>query len=1080
MMGTRSGSRPCLWLVVCALAAASVTSRAAAQEVTASVYGVVRDATGLAIPGVAVQFRSVETNRVWRAVTDDTGSYTIPSLPNGTYEGSAQLDGFNRAVVTDIVLRVNDKRRVVFVLEASDLEETVTVQADLVAVDTASGTTSSVMSGDDMRALPSVGRNVMPLAMDMPGVAGPNTSDERAGQWQSVNGIRPTHNSWLIDGGYNIDTGGNWGMPLAPNQETVAEFRAIRGNYSAEFGTGGGSTFNVITKAGSNQFSGSASWYHRNEKLMARDFFSPEIEPFRNNDIGATVGGPVIIPGLYRGRDRTFFFAFVGTRTERRDERSTSKLPEMAYRTGDFSALGTTIIDPQTGQPFPGNVIPADRIDAFARTYTDLYPQTNYSDAQGNNHTVLRPEKSDLPQLNFRVDHHFNERHRIFGRYIYENSKVNGYASPGFDFHANSSRSPRNNTVINFYSIFTPNLLNEASFTRSHNRIMNFPPLFPRDEFGLGIPELVPQTAENYPIDSLNLAAIPSPAAAIDLTSYEGFPASAFWSNYQSIFDIKNHLTWLRGPHTVKMGFDYAYEKKFEPADTNVFGAFSFDGRFTGDAYADFLLGMADSYTESSAVSFNDNRRHAFEAYVDDSWEVANRLTLNLGLRYSLFRPATEPDGRFRSFIPEAYDPEAAVTVLPTGEIPPTGGDPLNGIVDPSDHWDYTPWNFAPRLGFSYDIFGTGKTAFRGGYGRYYSREILGAFILIASNPPFQERLELENTRLSDPDRGTTGDFDFPINLSAIDPNQRIAYTDQWNVNVQQLLGTAVVLEVGYVGTRGRNMMRSRDINEGPLSADVPAGRLSANALRPYQGWGQISWREQTYASDYHGLQVGIDGRVQRNLRVKAAYTWSRTRDNAENRAHIYGASAYNNKMPDLLVGPASFDTPHRFVGSAIYQIPWLADRRDLLGAIAGGWTISTIFTAETGYPFTPTIGVDRAGIGAERDQRPVLAGDWELDDQTVDRWFNTDAFEMPAPGTLAATPRNFMRLPGRSNWDISMSKFFPLGGTAKLEARVEAFNAFNTTQFSGVGSNMSDDDFGQVTTAHSARRLQLGARLTF
>jgi hypothetical protein len=264
------------------------------------------------------------------------------------------------------------------------------------------------------------------------------------------------------------------------------------------------------------------------------------------------------------------------------------------------------------------------------------------------------------------------------------------------------------------------------------------------------------------------------------------------------------------------------------------------------------------------------------------------------------------------------------------------------------------------------------------------------------------------------------------------------------------------------------------------LNADVPAGRISANALRPYRGWGQISWREQTYDSNYHGLQVGVDGRIRRNLKLRAAYTWSRTRDNADNRGHIYGASAYNNKMPELLLGPASFDTPHRFVSSVIYRTPWLAERRDLLGAIAGGWTLSTLFTAETGYPFTPTIGRDRAGLGAARDQRPVLVGDWEVDNRSADRWFNTDAFAMPEPGTLAATPRNFMRLPGRSNWDISMSKFFSLPRTARVEVRVEAFNAFNTTQFSGVGSNMSNVNFGRVTSAHAARRVQLGLRLTY
>ena len=375
-MCTRSRSRSVCAILVLVLAGA-VTTSVRGQEVTAGVYGVVQDASGLVIPGIEVQFRNLETNRTVRAVTDETGSYTIPALPIGTYEASAELDGFKRVVVENILLRVNERRRVVFELQASAVAETVTVQADTVAINTTSGTTSSVMDGDDMQMLPSVGRNVMPLAMVMPGVAGPNTTDQRSGQWQAVNGIRPTHNSWLIDGGYNIDTGGNWSMPLAPNQETIAEFRAIRGNYSAEFGTGGGSTFSVVTKSGSNKFSGSASWYHRNEKLTARNFFSPTVEPFREHDYGATLGGPIL-------RDRTFFFIFAGSRVERSDSRSTSKLPEMAYRTGDFSGLGRPIIDPLTRAPFPGNAIPMNRLNPFALAYSQLYPEPNFQDGRGN------------------------------------------------------------------------------------------------------------------------------------------------------------------------------------------------------------------------------------------------------------------------------------------------------------------------------------------------------------------------------------------------------------------------------------------------------------------------------------------------------------------------------------------------------------------------------------------------------------------------------------------------------------------------------------------------------------------------
>jgi hypothetical protein len=1058
---------------------AAFGGRVYGQEVNASVHGIVQDNSGSVIPGVEVQVRSLDTNRVFRALTDESGNYNITQVPIGRYEVLAELQGFKKAVVTDIVLRVNDRRRVNFTLEVGGITEIVTVAASLVAVDTASGTTSSIMGSEDLLQLPSSGRQVMPFSMIMPGVTGRNT-DTRTSQQQAVNGVRPTHNAWLLDGGYNIDTGGNWGMPMAPNMETVAEFRAIRGNYSAEFGIGGGSQFNVVTRGGSNEFHGALSWYHRADWINARNFFSPTKEPFRNNDFGGSIGGPVIIPGLYHGRDKTFFFAFFGARTERREERFTSKVPEMAYRTGDFSTLGTVIRDPATGEPFPGNIIPANRIDTFAKNYTAVYPAPNFRDSLGNNYTVLQPRSFNLPQQNYRIDHHFNERHRIFGRYAREFQESEYFTGPGFDNFLRRDEVPVNNTVINFYSTFSPTLLNEVSFTRSHNRIMQFPPEFPRDQYGLNIPELVPQTEENYPLDSLNLSTIPDKAPNIMITNYRAIDPAAPWSNYQSIFDFKDNLTWVRGRHTLKTGFDYAYEKKFEPADTNVFGAFNFDGRFTGDGYADFLLGRAVTYNESSSVSFNDNRRHALELYLDDSWKTSRRLTLNLGVRYSYFPPSGEPDERYRFFLPSAYDPAKAVTVLPNGQIPRTGGDRFNGLANPKDYWDYTAWNFAPRFGFAYDLFGNGVTAVRGGYGIFYSREILGAFILIASNPPFQERLEIENTSLSNPGGGSTRNFDLPINLSSMDTKQHTPYTQQWNLNIQQSLTRGTVLEVGYAGSRALHMMRSRDLNLGPLSADVAAGRINAAALRPYSGWGSISHREQSYGSVYHGLQIGLDRRFHAGLGIKAAYTWSKAIDDAEFTGGIYGVSAYYPTHLNGQRGPATYDTPHRFVASYIYQLPGFSNHNALVRGVLGGWSISGITVFESGYPFTPTTGRDLAGLGGALDQRPLVVGNWKMEERIGTLYFSPDAFALPAAGTLAPTGRNFMRLPGTHNWDLSLAKDFSLHERSKLEFRAEAFNAFNHTQFSAVGTSMNAANFGRVTTARSPRTMQLSMRITF
>jgi hypothetical protein len=596
---------------------------------------------------------------------------------------------------------------------------------------------------------------------------------------------------------------------------------------------------------------------------------------------------------------------------------------------------------------------------------------------------------------------------------------------------------------------------------------------------------LVQPDASTYPLKNLNLDKILDRAPNLTLVNYASMSIGAPWSNSQSIFSFKDNLTWIRGNHTLKWGVDYAYEKKFEPADTNVFGAFAFDGRFTGDAFADLLLGRAASYTESTAVSFNDNRRHSFEAFIDDSWRASQRLTLNLGVRYSYFPPASEATGRHRSFWPTAYDPARAVTVTPQGQVVKDSGDRLNGIVDPKDWWDYPAWNFAPRLGFSYDLFGTGRTALRGGYGIFRSREILGAFILMASNPPFQQVLEFFNTTFATPGGGDTRLFDLVVNLSSIDPNQKIPYTQQWNLNIQHGIARGLVLEVAYSGSRGLHMMRSRDINQGPLSAQAAAGQVSANYLRPYKGWGLISHREQSYTSNYHGLQMGLNRNFAQGLGVKVAYTWSKAIDNADFAGGIYGVSPYypNDTDPNGQRGPANFDATHRFVTSYIYEIPWLRERRDPLGWVFGGWILSGLTTFQTGLPYTPAAGRDRAGIGYATGQRPVVSGNPNLDsgDRTLTRWFDTSVFSNPAAGTLPATGRNFMRLPGIDNWDLSIAKKFVFHENTSLNVSLESFNVWNHTQFAAVGSNFAaPSSFGRITSARSPRSMQLGLRFSF
>ncbi len=1062
---------------------------AKSQEVTAGIYGVIQDSTTAVIPQATIRARNSGTGIVRETKSDESGNYLFTLIPIGSYEVTAEANGFKKATVSSFVLRVNDNRRINFSMEVGQIADQVTVEAASVSVNTVTGTTSQLIDGKDMIQLPARGRNVLPFALLMPGVVSTTPYDRRNNN-SAVNGVRPTHNAWLLDGGYNIDTGGNWGSPLAPNIESVAEFRAIRGNYSAEFGVGGGSQFNVITKGGTNALHGSTYYFHRNNVLNARNFFLASRAPFRGNDFGFSVGGPVYIPKVYNGKNKTFFFVLLGWIKERRQESFFNIVPTALQKQGNYSATTRLLYDPDTGQPFPGNIIPTARLDRNALGYAKMYPDPNFADAAGRNAFFLQGRKDNTDEMNFRVDHNFTNNHRVMWRLTPEFRLSNFATSSGFAFLRQQNETPARNMTVNYNATFRPNLIMDFNFVRSHNRIKQFPPDLSGATWGINIPQLFTDTDQTYPLTSLNLSKVPDRVPTISLTGYSAVAPGSPWSNYQTIYEFRDSFTWIKNKHTVKFGGNVSYEIKFEPTNTDVFGRFNFDGRSTrqpgiasgGDAFADMLLGRAASYDETNTVAFNDNRRNSFEMFVDDSYKVSRKLTLNLGLRYSYFPPAHEPTNRLRAFVPSQYSTAKAVTVNSAGQIPRGAGDRFNGLVDPTNYWQTHKKNFAPRFSFAYDLFGNGKTAIRGGYGLFYSREILGAFILMSGNPPFSELVTVDNTRLSAPGGGSSRNFDLPIALGSIDMNQLTPYTQQWNFNIQHGLGGHMVLEVGYSGSRGLHFMRTQDLNQPQPNPLIPQGAANANQLRPYQGWAAISHREQSYASNYHGLQTSLNRSFSNGLLFQTAYTWSKAIDNADFTGGIYGnfPDTRNSRGERAL---SSFDARHNFIGSMVYEIPFLKGRKDMVGRALGGWQVGTIYTLRTGLPISPELGRDIAGVGSATRQRPSATGTPQLahDQRSLTQWFNASVYSLPAFGTFSPVSRNIVTGPGWNQWDMNFMKAFPLKEGVRMELRAEGYNFFNHTQFNGVGTSFTTPTtFGRVTSTRNERNFMVGARIQF
>ena len=433
---------------------------------------------------------------------------------------------------------------------------------------------------------------------------------------------------------------------------------------------------------------------------------------------------------------------------------------------------------------------------------------------------------------------------------------------------------------------------------------------------------------------------------------------------------------------------------------------------------------------------------------------------------------------------PANYNPAKAVTLNPQGQIIKNSGDLFNGLVNPADYWDFSKKNFAPRVSFAWDILGDGKTAVRGGFGMFYSREILGAFILMSGNPPFAKLVDLFNTSLSNPGGGAARDFDLPTTLGSIDTKQQTPYTEQWNLNIQRSVLKATLFEIGYSGSRGIHMMRTQDINQPLASLGVANGSVNANFLRPYKGWGVLNHREQSYMSNYHGLHGSLRRSYSNGLSYQVSYTWSKAIDNADFTGGIYGYVP-NTQDSSGERGRANFDATHNFIVSYTYELPWLKHGAGMASQVLGGWQLSGVSTFQSGLPLNPQLGRDIAGVGAHGSrQRPATSGSPFIGygDRTANRWFDPTVFSAPALGTFSPLGRNVLSLPGINNWDIALSKVFKLhGDRPTLEVRGESYNSFNHTEFSGVGSSFfTPASFGKVTSAKNERSFMVGMRLQF
>ncbi|MBV8551274.1 MAG: TonB-dependent receptor [Acidobacteriaceae bacterium] len=1103
---------------------------ASAQEAT--IVGTVTDPSGAVVPNAAINIINTDTNQTRRMTSNDTGQYVAADLPIGHYQARAEAPGFKSVEQKDIVLNVGDRDRVDFKLEVGNTQESVTVEANAIAVQSESGEVSNVITGQQVSQLATNGRSLYSLAGITPG-ASSNMADFQnpvpVGGDSSVsfNGLRVAHNLYMVDGGEDYDRGGSGNISIMPSVDAIAEFRQLTSNYSAEYGISSGGTMTINFKSGTKDFHASAWEFFRNDALDAGNYFTnasgqkpPEL---RFNLYGYNVGGPVFIPKVYnKNRDKTFFFFNQEWRKLVTGGLYNQTVPNTSEYGGQFPsnviihAPAASQISPalaQTyqnqgltlGAPFPGNKIPTSMLDpnAQALLQAGIFPAPN----SGTQFIGGNKQPENVREEIIRIDQRFGDKFTVFGHWVdeaisqtYGTSQWSGDNVPTVgDVFGNPSYS---GVIHATYSI-SPTLLNETAFNYNGNRINITPSGVYKRPSDLNIPELFPGN---------NLDRIPG----IQLSGSTGtnYDVSSWpWKNKADDYQIRDDISWVKGAHQLKFGAAWMLYAKVQDLFGDTQGQFAFNGSYTGNDFADFLLGYANSYTELGVQDAGHWDSHSYDVYFQDNWKVNNRLTLNLGLRWDGMPHTYETNNRQSNFYPGLYNAANAAIVLPNGTIAPNspglGPSPnpilngyqfyLNGIGIAGQNGIpaglvKNQWaNFGPRIGFAYDPTGSGKTVVRGGFGIMYER-IQGNDVYNAGpNIPFSTTVTLNNVSLSNPNLSVqTGQtVTAPITAASI---TGLAYTDyknptsyQYSIGVQREIAHATVVDVSYVGNQNRHQNDYRDINL-PDPSYLPAlinkaTNVTYNQVVQYQGFNYINLSENAENSHYNSLQVSLNSQLRSDLTFQAAYTLSRAVDPAAGGGFgdLNNVSNPYNRGYDN--GPSNFDRTNVLLINFIYQLPFFKTTSNrALKTTLGGWELSGIVTAETGIPLNITLSGAQSSNGlAKATNRPNIDGSISYP-QTVNEWFNTSVFSVPTIGQWGNVGKNALRQPGRDNWNIALFKSFVFSETrgSQFQLRFETFNTFNHTQFNNISSSYGSSNFGQVTSTWDPRVIQLGAKLIF
>jgi len=1055
----------------------SLTHAALAQETTGTITGVVTDDSGAVLPGVTVSVKQVETGRTFDVVTADRGIYTATLLPIGTYEVTFTLAGFQPRTITGIRVSVNDRLQINGKLALGGVAEKVEVSAASQFVQPVSAV-QSLIGARQVQELPLNNRNFVQLATLVPGVSSDLSDEVGIGLTSnisvSINGSRRNSVNWLLDGAQNVDVGSNITLLSTPTLESIEEFKILTSSYAAEWPRSGGGVVNVVTKSGTSTFRGSAYEFFRNDGLNANSFFrnlstDPSVSGrpagLRYNNFGYTAGGPALA-----SRDKLFFFFSEEWRRITRASSTTANVPDPAWLTDPTSS---------------NYVAPADR-DPTAVRLLAAWPTPNIPGK--NQYLSSAPSVNNTRQEVLRMDYDLARDWRLTGRYTHDLSQT---VEPGGLFQTylvpnvatTATNVPGNVAVITLRTT-KHGWLNEASYQFSSNAITDGTlsgTRGHRSDYGLTNTELFPGNAGDY---------IPT----VMISGLANIGSSQLYNISYRNHTFTDNLTFQRGSHSFKTGAVLTFEQKNENSAGVTQGTYSFVSVSGGrTAFQNFLTGNRDSacpgcsYSEDQLDIPVHLRFNRYEVYGQDSWHVTPHITLDYGVRYSFYPPVKDQNNVLDTFDPSFFDPaQAPKFANATGTTLVIGtGNATNGIIianqtSPFGRGIYASDknNLQPRAGIAWDPLGDGRTIIRGGYGVYYDQPLVGIFEQNAFvNPPFNNRAQVLNPSLSNPAAAIPASTRAPLALQATSAEFNDPRIQQWNIGVQRQLYSHGAIDVGYVGSRGDGLIRPIDINLPQPSDVVALGGI--NIARPYPGFAGITMRNTTAKNRYNGLLVSFKHEEGRRGSATLNYTLSRNRTDASNDRDTIDLPQ-NPLNPDAEYADARSDRRHIFTGNFVYLLPFFEQSNSpLLKNALGGWELSGIVTISSGPPVARVI-VDTNS--SKRGNRANLVGDPKAGEQAIGGtnflWIDTSAFAVPADGTFGNSPRAVFRLPGRHQWDLSLSKNFRPIDRLRVQFRADMINAFNHTQFTTVDASMANSTFGQVTGARAPREIQLGLKL--